>query len=160
MSFDELLVNAGGFKNLFAHVRKIGLNLEAQVESFLKKDSGLFSIAGFSIKKLSPGYAELTFSFTNEIARHGGMAHGGIISYALDSVGGLAVMTENNGIDQATLELKVNFLEPARKGPFQATGKVLRLGRTVAVAEAELHDADGRLCAKALGTWYMISSKT
>jgi acyl-CoA thioesterase len=159
MSFDELLANAGGFKNLFELVRKKGLNLESEVEKLLKQESGLFSIVGFSVKKVTEEYAELSFPFSHQIERHGGMVHGGIISYALDIVGGLAVMAQNTGIDQVTLELKVNFLEPVRKDPFRVIGRTIRQGRTTAVAEAELRDGEDKLCAKALGTWYLISSR-
>jgi len=156
LSFDEVLKRAGGFKGLFAEIRSQGLNLEGELERFLESESGLFSIAKFSVKKLGDGYAELSFPFSPEVARHGGLVHGGIISFALDSAGGIAVMTDNDGIDQVTLELKINFLEPARKEPFTAKGSVLRHGRTTSVAEAELRDGDGKLCAKALGTWYMM----
>lgn len=160
MSFEELLASAGGFKNLFELVRKNGLNLENEVEKFLKQESGLFSIAGFSVEKIGDGYAELSFPFSQQIARHGGMVHGGVISFALDSAGGLAIMTQNSGIDQVTLELKINFLEPLRKAPFRAIGKTIRFGQTIAVAEGELRDGEDRLCAKGLGTWYMIAART
>jgi uncharacterized protein (TIGR00369 family) len=159
MSFEETLNSAGGFKGLFAKIKDQGLSVEAELESFLKNESGLFSIAGFSVKKVGHRYAELTFPFSQQIARHGGIVHGGIISFALDNVGGMAVMTENTGIDQVTLELKINFLEPLRKEPYVAKGTVLRHGRITSVAEAEIRDGDDKLCAKALGTWYMIHSR-
>jgi len=159
MSFEELLRTSGGFKGLFAKIRSEGLNLETELETFLKSESGLFSLAKFSVKKVGDGFAELSFPFSQAIARHGGMVHGGITSFALDNVGGIAVMTNNTGIDQVTLELKINFLEPLRKDPFTAKGTVIRHGRTTSVAEAELKDASGMLCAKALGTWYMIHGK-
>ncbi len=151
-----MLKSSGGFRGLFEIVRNQGLSVESELERFLQGESGLFSIAKFSVKKVGDGYAELTFPYSQEVARHGGIVHGGIISFALDNVGGIAVMTNNTGIDQVTLELKINFLEPLRKEPFTATGRVLRHGRNVSVAEAEIRDGDGRLCAKALGTWYMI----
>jgi uncharacterized protein (TIGR00369 family) len=159
LTFDEIIANAGGFKNLFAQVRKKGLSLESEVEKLLKQESGLFSIAGFSVNKVTEGYAEMSFLLTHEIERHGGMVHGGIISYALDVVGGLAIMSQNSGVDQVTLELKINFLEPARKEPFRVIGRTVRHGRTTAVAEGELRDGEGKLCAKSLGTWYLISSR-
>jgi len=156
MSFEELLKSSGGFKGLFETVRNQGLSVESELERFLQAESGLFSLAKFSVKKVGNGFAELTFPYSQNIARHGGMVHGGIISFALDNVGGIAVMTKNVGIDQVTLELKINFLEPLRKEPFIATGRVLRHGRNVSVAEAEVCDGEGKLCAKALGTWYLI----
>lgn len=87
------------------------------------------------------------------------MVHGGIIMYTLDNVCGIAVMTVNPGVDQLTMELKINFLEPLRKGPFRATGKVVRAGGTFAVAEGEVRDSEGTLCAKGMGTWYMIRKR-
>ena len=99
MSFEDLLLSCGGFKNLFALVRKNGQSLEREVEKFLKQESGLFSIAGFSVIKIEDGYAELSFEWNQSITRRGRMVHGGIISYALDNAGGLAVMTQNTGID-------------------------------------------------------------
>ncbi len=156
MSFEEQLKSYGGFKGLFAKLRGEGINLEAELERFLKSESGLFSLAKFSVNSVGDGSAELSFPFSQTIARHGGMVHGGISSFALDNAGGIAVMTNNTGIDQVTLELKINFLEPLRREPFTAKGFVIRHGRTTSVAEAELRDNDGLLCAKALGTWYMI----
>ena len=153
-----MLVSAGGFKGLFDLLKKNGMNLEGEVGKFLAQESGLFSIAKFAVKKLEAGHAELTFPYSHEVARHGGMVHGGIISFALDTAGGLAIMPTNEGIDQVTLELKINFLEPLKKEPYRIVGKMLRRGRTIATAEAEALDGDGHLCAKALGTWYMIST--
>jgi uncharacterized protein (TIGR00369 family) len=159
MTFEQMLKDAGGFKGLFTMVRDQGLNAESELERFLKNESGLFSLAKFSVKKIGDGYAELTFPFSQEVARHGGIVHGGIISFALDNAGGIAVMTQNTGIDQVTLELKINFLEPLKKEPYLARGTILRHGRITSVAEAEIRDGDDKLCAKALGTWYMIHKK-
>jgi uncharacterized protein (TIGR00369 family) len=159
MSFEEMLLNAGGFKGLFELVRRNGQDLEDEVEQFLKRESGLFSLAGFSVVKLASGYSELKFETSQTVVRRGGMIHGGVISYALDTAGGLAVMSENTGTDQVTLELKINFLEPALKSPFRVIGRTVRQGRTVSVAESEVRDSEGKLCAKSLGTWYQIHKK-
>lgn len=159
MSFEDMLRSAGGFSGLFAKLRNEGVNVEAELNKFFKTESGLFSIAKFSIKKIGDGTAEISFPFSQEIARHGGIVHGGMVSFALDNAGGLAVMTKNTGIEQVTLELKINFLEPLKKQPFTARGEVLRHGKITSVAESELRDGDGKLCAKALGTWYMIHDR-
>jgi uncharacterized protein (TIGR00369 family) len=156
LSFEDLLASSGGFKGLFASMRQSGLNLESELESFLRSESGLFSIAKFSVKKIVVGGAEISFPFSDAVARHGGIVHGGIISFALDTVGGLACMANNPGVDQVTIELTVNFLKPLKKEPFRAIGRELRSGRATAVAQAEIRDGDDELCAIALGTWYKI----
>ena len=156
MSFDELLERAGSFKSLFAALKKAGPGVEAAVQKAMALDSELFRTVGYEVVRVGRGRAELRFPFSKDVARRGGMVHGGISMYSLDNACGIAVMTVNPGVDQVTVELKVNFLEPLSKGPFTVRGKVLRAGGKVATAEGEVIDADGTLCAKSLGTWYMI----
>ena len=147
---------AGGFKNLFAMARKGEADVEAEVQKAMAMDSELFRAVGYKVVKVGRGRAELDLPFSKPVGRRGGMVHGGIIMYTLDNVCGIAVMTVNPGVDQLTMELKVSFLEPMRKGPFRAIGRVVRVGNAVAVAEGEVRDSDGKLCAKSLGTWYLI----
>lgn len=130
--------------------------MEAEMQRAMSADSELFKRVGCTVEKVADGEAVLSFPYGPAVTRRGGMVHGGMIMYTLDNVCGIAVMTVNPGVDQLTMELKVNFLEPLEKGPFRATGKVVRAGRTVAAAEGEVRDSDGKLCAKSLGTWYMM----
>ncbi len=159
MSFEHLLDQAGSFRNLFAVAKKGGADVQAEVQKAMTWNSELFRTVGYRIVKVGNGRAELSFPFSRAIARRGKIVHGGIIMYTLDNVCGIAVMTVNPGVDQVTMELKINFLEPLRNGPFRATGKVVRAGSTVAVAEGEVRDADGTLCAKGMGTWYMTKKR-
>ena len=48
--------------------------------------------------------------------------------------------------------LETTFFRPAMPGTIKGVGKVAKWGRTIAFTEGELHDADGRLLAKATGT--------
>ncbi len=159
MSFEELLNQAGSFRNLFAMAKKGGADIQAEVQKAMTWDSKLFSTVGYKVVKVGNGRAELSFPYSKAISRRGNIVHGGIVMYTLDNVCGIAVMTVNSGVDQLTMELKINFLEPLRNGPFRATGKVVRAGTTVAVAEGEVRDADGKLCAKGMGTWYMLKKR-
>ena len=137
-------------------MRNQGLSVETELERFLQAESGLFSLAKFSVKKIGDGYAELTFPYSQEVARHGRIVHGGIISFALDNVGGIAVMTNNVGIDQVTLELKIEFSRATKKGTLHSNRSSSPTRTECFRCRSEMRDGDGRLCAKALGTWYMI----
>lgn len=159
MSLEELLAKAGSYKNLLRMIRENGLNVEKEMQKVLWKEAPLFERIGLTVDKIGDGMIEMSFRYTEEIGRSRGMVHGGIGMYVLDTAAGLAVMTQNHGVDQLTLELKVNFLEPMKNSPFHAVGRVVRVGRTTAVSEGEITDAHDRLCAKALGTWYLISKK-
>lgn len=159
MSFEKLLDEAGSFKRLFALAKKGGADVSAEMQKAMEWDSELWRTVGYRVVRVDEGEAELSFPYGKPITRRGGIVHGGIIMYTLDNVCGIAVMTVNPGMDQVTMELKVNFLEPLRKGPFTAAAKVVRAGGTVAVAEGEIRDGDGRICAKGMGTWFMLKER-
>ena len=134
-------------------------SLEGEVQRVLQADSELFRLVGYKVLRIRSGLVEMSFPYSRAIARRGEMVHGGVTMYTLDSVCGLAVMSANPGGDQLTLDLNVSFLEPLKKAPFLARGTVIRAGRSTAVAEGEIRDADGHLCAKSLGTFYLGSKK-
>jgi acyl-CoA thioesterase len=157
MSLEELLSKAGSFKNLLKMIKDRGLDLEKEMQKVLWKEAPLFERIGLAVDKIQDGMIQMSFRYNEEIGRSGRMVHGGIGMYVIDTAAGLAVMTENPGVDQLTIELKVNFLEPLKKSPFRAVGRTVRVGKTTAVAEAEIWDADDRLCTKGLGTWYLIT---
>jgi len=159
MSFDELLSEVGSFRKLFALGRKQGVDIEAELERAMTADSDLFKIVGFKVVKVRTGRAELSFPYSKAVTRRGGLVHGGIVMYSLDNACGIAAMSVNPGVDQLTTELKVNFLRPLRKGPFRAIGRVVKAGNSVVVVEGEVRDAEGALCAKSLGSWYIIRQR-
>ncbi len=159
-NFDKILKSAGSFEKLFKQGKDLGLNVEEEVERVFRADSELFRLVGFRVLKMRGGVAELRFPYSRAITRRGGIVHGGVVLYTMDTACGMAVMTVNPGTDQLSLEINVSFLAPLRNGPFIAKGVVIRRGGSTAVAEGELRDADGRLCAKALGTFYLSGKKS
>jgi uncharacterized protein (TIGR00369 family) len=111
---------------------------------------------GLKVLELSEGKVVTEFPYRESLTRPGGSIHGGMICAAIDFTGGLAVLTVNDKDDQVTAELKVNFLEPLREGPFRVVATVIRKGRTLVVVEARVYDSRNRLGAIALGTWFLI----
>jgi uncharacterized protein (TIGR00369 family) len=81
-----------------------------------------------------------------------GSVHGGVYATLLDSACGCAVhSTLPAGARYTSLDLTVKFLRgiDLGTGPVRCTGQVLHLGRSTALAEARLTDAEGRLYAHA-----------
>lgn len=89
-----------------------------------------------------------------------GAVHGGVYATILDTaMGGSVVSLLAEGETAATVSLTVRFLRPAREGEvLTAVGKVLRRGRHIAFAEADLVGHDGQQLGRADGTWYIWSS--
>lgn len=148
--------NTRSIRSIFEEIRGSGLSVEEAFTRMMRAESPLNGLVGLRVERLGDGVAELSFPMSQEIRRRGGVVHGGVIMYVLDTACGLAVMSRNDGVDQFTAELKVNFLEPLEKPPFRVVGRVVRMGGRLAVAEGEVFDGEGRLCAKALGTWYIV----
>lgn len=77
-----------------------------------------------------------------------GSVHGGWYSAVLDAPLGCAVhSTLPAGVAYTTLEIKTNVVRAVQPdtGVLRATGTLVHRGRTTAVTEARLEDAEGRL---------------
>ena len=46
-----------------------------------------------------------------------------------------------------TIDMRVDYLRPARQGDLTAVGKTVRVGKTVSVADVEIRDSSGTLVA-------------
>jgi uncharacterized protein (TIGR00369 family) len=53
----------------------------------------------------------------------------------------------------ATVEMKINYLAPHQRGRLRARAAVLRLGKRLAVGEAEIRDRKRQLIAQSLMTY-------
>jgi uncharacterized protein (TIGR00369 family) len=79
-----------------------------------------------------------------------GMVHGGWAATILDSALGCCVQTTlEKGEAYTTVEFKVNLTRPItpNTGEVVCEGRVVHKGRTIAVSEATLKDANGKLLA-------------
>lgn len=87
--------------------------------------------------------------------------HGGVTAAVMDSVAGVAVLLKMAEQDPkpdlesqlrefgrlSTIDLRVDYLEPATAESFVATATVTRLGRRVANVQMALHDDQGKCVA-------------
>jgi uncharacterized protein (TIGR00369 family) len=138
-------------------MRGEGLSVEREMEKAFAEENGLFDLIGLKIRKVEEGVVEMSFKFSRYVSGRNGKprVHGGVIMYALDMAGTLAVMSVNKSPDQSTLELKINFLRPLVKDPFTVKARVVKTGRAIMVSEGEVLDSEGALCAQSLGTWFI-----
>lgn len=78
--------------------------------------------------------------------------HGGVVSALLDTAADFALIG-TIGSPVPTIDLTVHYLRPVTAGTLTVKGRVLKPGRQIATADAELFDADGKLLATARGTF-------
>ena len=79
--------------------------------------------------------------------------HGGILASIVDFAASNAIATKF-GQAVPTVDLRIDYHRVAKSGDLLAKGKVIRAGRNLATAEAEVYDCEGTLVASGRGTFY------
>ena len=112
---------------------------------------GFSGAAGFRVVAIQPGSAEVALARRDDLLQFFGHFHGGVITALADQAAGIAVTSSlPQGRIGVTLELKVNFLEPARGTELLARAKTLKMTGSIGVATVEIFSKDGAsetLCA-------------
>ena len=103
---------------------------------------------GLEMVRAEKGLVEIRLPFREEFLRHDGAdwLHGGVVSALADIAGDYAVITETSA-GVPTIDMRVDYLRPARRGDLTAIGRTVRVGKTVSVADVEIRDASGTLVA-------------
>ena len=116
-------------------------------------------LLGWKVLEAEPGSGrirvqfEATLEFTNPM----GNVQGGFLAAMLDDTLGPALATTFSEQEFApTLELKINFIRPAKPGTLIGTGRVVHRGGTVAFLEGSLQDSAGNLIATATATARLV----
>jgi uncharacterized protein (TIGR00369 family) len=133
-------------------------HLQAMIDGTLPPPP-IVSLTNAALVEVGDGLARFTCTPDESLYNPIGVVHGGLVCTLLDSAAGCAVQSKlPAGVGYTSLEIKVNYLRAvhASSGPLEALGTVVRAGRRVAVAEAEVRDASGVLVATASSTCLVI----
>lgn len=109
------------------------------------RDPGPFSsLLGFRVLEVWEGGVVMEADPQPEHANSKGILHGGYLTSLLDSATGWAVHSAlPEDVAAPHVHLSVQYVRAAFPGvPLRATGRVVRAGRTVASAEAEITQED------------------
>ena len=87
-----------------------------------------------------------------------GRLHGGAVACLLDTAATWALIAATGRLF-TTVDLRTDFLRPARLGSLRAVGEVLSAGESVGRARASLFDESGERCAIATGTFLPVSPR-
>jgi len=104
-------------------------------------------LIGLELVRAEDGHVEMRLPWRDAFRRHGSdWYHGGIISALIDIAGDYAIASKL-GRWVATIDLRVDYLRPAREGTLTALARAVKVGRTVGVADVELRDDKGAVVA-------------
>ena len=96
---------------------------------------------------------EITLPYSGAAARSAGsdQLHGGVLASLID-IAGDYVLAIRLGRFPPTINLHTDYLRPSH-GTVRARARIVRLGRTIGVADVEVFDAGDRLVAAGRGTY-------
>lgn len=114
--------------------------------------TGSAALLGWHIIEVDADRGEITIGFEGkrEFCNPVGHIQGGMLVAMMDDTIGPAIFAHSKGAKMASsVDIHAHFLRPVRVGAITVKARVVRMGKTLAFAEAELFDATGRLCARA-----------
>lgn len=112
---------------------------------------------GIRLEAVEAGFARCSLEAAERHFNGFGTVHGGVLCDLADMAMGTAFMTTIlPGQALATIELKINYLRPARSEALVAEAKVVHRGRTTGLVECSVTNAAGKLVARATSTCMVV----
>jgi 1,4-dihydroxy-2-naphthoyl-CoA hydrolase len=101
-----------------------------------------------------PDHARVRVPMRDELRQPVGLLHGGVISTLVESVcsRATALAVLNSGMAAMGQSISVSFIRPITEGHAEVHAVARHRGRTTWVWDAEVRDAENRLCALATMT--------
>ena len=136
--------------------------LVARIETSFAKQA-MMTTLGARLVRVAPGEVEIAMPAAAHLFQQHGFVHAGAVATIADSAAGyagLTTMPAGNGI--LTAEFKINLLAPAAGDRLIARGKVVKAGRTLTLALAEVfavRDGDEKLCAMLTATCMAVGGR-
>jgi uncharacterized protein (TIGR00369 family) len=105
-------------------------------------------LLGLDLIRAENGVVEIRLAWRDELGRSddSDWYHGGVISALIDIAGDYAIASRL-GRGVPTIDLRVDYLRPARRGDLRALARAVKVGRTVGVADVELRDGNDAVVA-------------
>jgi uncharacterized protein (TIGR00369 family) len=100
---------------------------------------GLMATLGASLEHVAAGEVTIALVPSPAVSQQHGFVHAGAVAAIADSAAGyaaLSVMPPGTGV--LTAEFKINLLAPASGERIVARGRVIKSGRTLTLAQAEV----------------------
>lgn len=136
--------------------------LRERIEASFKRQ-GLMQHLGTRLLRIESGEVEFSLPMSERVTQQQGAFHGGAIASLADISCGYAALTvAPEGMEVTSVEFKLNFLSAAVGEEIICIGKVLKAGRTLTVATAEVFDIQGsqrKLCGLMQATLFNVEKK-
>jgi uncharacterized protein (TIGR00369 family) len=139
-------------------------HMQALLRSVMERHIAFNKLLGLKVESFDPEAPKMRFDMRPDLVGNPKrqILHGGVISAALDVVGGFAILlsladqmdgTPDTFPNIGTIDLRVDYLRPGRGKHFIAAAKIVRKGSRIAVIHMELHNDAGELIATGGGAY-------
>nr|WP_321265789.1 PaaI family thioesterase [uncultured Sulfurimonas sp.] len=124
-----------------------------------KQDIDFLKFIGGEVLDLGDGYAQLGFDVEPHHKQHFGVVHGGAIATLADHCGWYAAVSVlDKGFSAVTIEIKINYLKPARDEVLKAEARVVNQSKRTIFTTIEIFSKD-TLVAYATGTYHVLDER-
>lgn len=127
--------------------------------SFVRQN--FLALLGAELESVEPGQVVISCRRREDLTQQQGFLHGGLVTSIADVTCGYTALTViPEGQEVLTVEFKINLLRPVTGRKIIAAGSVIKAGKSLAITEAEVTDADsGKIVAKMLATMIPAARK-
>lgn len=127
-------------------------------EKTASEDSPYWKLIGLKEVSLNNGSSLIELPVKYEITQRRGTVHGGVIASMVDSAAGAAIRSLLEPNQQVvTVEMKLNYIRPVKGDRIIGRGKVINLGNTLAVAEANIISDEDNIIASGMATFMVLT---
>ncbi|MGI8617043.1 MAG: PaaI family thioesterase [Actinomycetota bacterium] len=126
--------------------------LDALLETLRSRlaSSEFHTWAGMEVTEAAAGEVTVAMDVLDRHVNLQGLVHGGMLAILADTACGLSIRSAiAPGRLHVTTDLDIHYLSPAKPGRLFGRGKAIKVGRSLAFAEASVEDGDGTLLARA-----------
>jgi uncharacterized protein (TIGR00369 family) len=134
----------------------------AERHRLFEQRASLNQYLGLHLEEAGPGWAKMRLVLRPDVMNPFGAVHGGSVAALIDSVAGSAIAAGTLPDDRirGTIDMQVHFLERARGAFLLAEGRMVRAGKSVAVAQVNVRDDAGALVAMGTATFRLAEAGT
>ena len=120
-----------------------------------------FDLLSMKLVDAGIGYSSLEIELAQKHLQPFGVVHGGVFASIIDAAAFWSVYygIEDPDVGVTTVDLKLNYLAPAVSGKLIASGRQIKVGRTLGYAEASVADQQGKVLAHGTSTLIILPGK-
>ncbi len=150
---------------------KSNKQLISAITKYFNEQIPFNKVLGLKVESMSSESVSTGFKMREDLLGHFSrrMLHGGVISSVIDVTGGLSALMsiQENAADEnlkttikmadwlSTLDLRIDFLRPAKGNRFIVKGCPLRTGKRIAVIRTELRNDQDNVVAVGTATYHL-----